>query len=234
MLRLNIFFDGERASSRADFAARSLPSSIYDLKSPADGVVVSVPQSKTDQESAGREVGLSFGTSQDTCPVRSLRQWLAASGIPDGPVFRSVGRYGHVAQRGLHRDSIEKLLKRAAARAGMNVKPLGGHSLRAGCVASTSWESVASTIPTTREDIGRSVQTRKCENCWTRRLWSKMGTVRSAMKNSPTTATSYPITSIPAAWAPPGGTTIRETFRRSTGGATGRRDRPEDDLWPVR
>jgi len=38
----------------------------------------------------------------------------------------------------------------------------------------------------------------------------------------------------PAAWAPPGGTTIRETFRRSTGGATGRRDRPEDDLWPVR
>jgi hypothetical protein len=62
--------------------------------------------SKTDQESAGREVGLPFGTSQDTCPVRSLRQWLATSGISDGPVFRSVGRYGHVAPRSLHKNSI--------------------------------------------------------------------------------------------------------------------------------
>ena len=141
-----------------------MPSSIYDLKSPADGVVVSVPQSKTDQESAEREVGLSLGTSQHTCPVRSLRQRLAASGISEGLVFRSVGRYGHVAQPCLHRDSIEKLLKGAAARAEIDVRPPGWPSLRAGCVASTSWESVASTIPTTHEDFGRSVQTRKCEN----------------------------------------------------------------------
>ncbi len=107
---------------------------IRDLKFSSDGVVVSVRKSKTDQEGTGRDVGLPFGPSQDTCPVRSLRQWLAASGISHGPVFRSVGRYGHVSRRGLHKDSIEKLLKRAAARAGMNVDPLGGHSLRAGCV----------------------------------------------------------------------------------------------------
>src|ERR1035437_1890709 len=83
---------------------------ICDLQFSADGVVVSVRKSKTDQEGAGREVGLPFGTSQDTCPVRSLRQWLAASGISDGPVFRSVGRYGHVARRGPHKDSIGQLL----------------------------------------------------------------------------------------------------------------------------
>jgi integrase len=115
---------------------------ICDLKFSADGVVVSVRKSKTDQEGAGREVGLPFGTGQDTCPVRSLRQWLAASGILDGPVFRSVGRYGHVSQRGLHKDSIGKLLKRAAARAGMNVDPLGGHSLRAGCVTQAAMNGV--------------------------------------------------------------------------------------------
>jgi len=66
---------------------------ICDLKFSADGVAVCVRKSKTDQDGAGREVGLPFGTSQDTCPVRSLRQWLAASGFPDGPVFRSVARY---------------------------------------------------------------------------------------------------------------------------------------------
>ena len=115
---------------------------ICDLKFSADGVVVTVRKSKTDQESAGREVGLPFGTSQDTCPVRSLRHWLAASGISDGPVFRSVGRYGHVARRGLHKDSIGKLLKRAAGRAGLKVDEIGGHSLRAGCVTQAAMNGV--------------------------------------------------------------------------------------------
>jgi integrase len=113
-----------------------------DLKFSSDGVVISVRKSKTDQEGAGREVGLPFGTSQETCPVRSLQQWLAASEISDGPVFRSVGRYGHVSRRGLHRDSIGKLLKRAAGRAGLKVEELGGHSLRAGCVTQAAMNGV--------------------------------------------------------------------------------------------
>jgi integrase len=115
---------------------------ICDLKFSADGVVASVRKSKTDQEGAGREVGLPFGASHDTCPVRSLRWWLAASGISDGPVFRSVGRYGHVSRRGLHRDSIGKLLKRAAGRAGLKVEELGSHSLRAGCVTQAAMNGV--------------------------------------------------------------------------------------------
>lgn len=115
---------------------------VCDLKLSADGVVVIVRKSKTAQEGARREVGLPFGASQKTCPVRSLQQWLAASGISDGPVFRAVGRYGHVSRRGLHKDSIGKLLKRAAARAGMNVDPLGGHSLRAGCVTQAAMNGV--------------------------------------------------------------------------------------------
>jgi integrase len=115
---------------------------IYDLKFSTDGVVVTVRKSKTDQEGAGREVGLPFGSSSQTCPVLALRQWLDVAKITDGPVFRSVGRYGHVARRGLHRDSIGKLLKRAAARAGMNVDPLGGHSLRAGCVTQAAMNGV--------------------------------------------------------------------------------------------
>ena len=82
------------------------------------------------------------GVSTDTCPVRTLRQWLDRAGIREGPDFRSVVRYGHVARRGLHKDSIGKLLKRAAARAGMNVDPLGGHSLRAGCVTQAAMNGV--------------------------------------------------------------------------------------------
>jgi integrase len=115
---------------------------ICDLKFSADGVVVTVRKSKTDQEGAGREVGEPFGGGPATCPVRALLQWLDRAGIRDGPVFRSVGRYGHVSRRGLHKDSIGKLLKRAAARAGMNVDPLGGHSFRAGCVTQAAMNGV--------------------------------------------------------------------------------------------
>ena len=115
---------------------------ICDLKFSADGVVVTVRKSKTDQEGSGREVGLPFGASQDTCPVRTLRQWLDRAGIREGPVFRSVGRYGHVSRRGLHSDSIGKLLKRAAGRAGLKVEELGGHSLRAGCVTQAAMNGV--------------------------------------------------------------------------------------------
>ena len=107
-----------------------------------DGVVVSVRKSKTDQEGAGREVGLPFGSTTGPCPVRALRRWLDRAGITEGPVFRSVGRYGHVSQRGLHKDSISKLLKRAASRAGLKVEELGGHSLRAGCVTQAAMNGV--------------------------------------------------------------------------------------------
>jgi integrase len=113
-----------------------------DLKFSADGVVVNVRKSKTDQEGAGREVGLPFGSSTETCPVRALRQWLDRAGIREGPVFRSVGRYGHVSRRGLHSDSIGKLLKRAAGKAGLKVEELGGHSLRAGCVTQAAMNGV--------------------------------------------------------------------------------------------
>ena len=89
---------------------------------------------------------LPFGTCQDTCPVCSLRQWLDKAGIKEGPVFRSVGRYGHVSRRGLHKDSIGKLLKRAAKRAGLKVDELGGHSLRAGCVTQAAMNGVRETV----------------------------------------------------------------------------------------
>jgi site-specific recombinase XerD len=44
-----------------------------------DGLVIDLRRSKTDQEAAGRNVGISFGADDATCPVRTLRRWLAES-----------------------------------------------------------------------------------------------------------------------------------------------------------
>lgn len=43
-------------------------------------------------------------------------------------------RYRLDSRRGLHKDCVGWILKRAALRAGLKPEPLGGHSLRAGCV----------------------------------------------------------------------------------------------------
>ncbi|HEU5457644.1 MAG TPA: site-specific integrase [Terracidiphilus sp.] len=120
---------------------------VGDLAFHRKGVVIDLRVSKTDQEGAGRKVGLPFGKSQSTCPVRALRAWLRAAHIQLGPVFRRVDRAGHPARhRGLNKDSIGKLLKRVAARARMKTGPLGGHSLRAGCVTQAAMNGVQEAV----------------------------------------------------------------------------------------
>jgi len=71
-----------------------------------------------------------------------LRQWLDRAGTQEGPVFPSLRRCGHLARRGLHRDPIGKLLKRAASRLGLKIEEFGGRSLRAGCVTKAAMNGV--------------------------------------------------------------------------------------------
>jgi len=108
-----------------------------------DGLVIDLRRSKTDQEAAGRKVGIPFGKEEETCPVRALRHWLAESGITAGAVFRGVNRHGKLSRRGLHKDCVGWILKRAASRASLKPEPLGGHSLRAGCVTQAAMKGVS-------------------------------------------------------------------------------------------
>ena len=108
-----------------------------------DGLVIDLHRSKTDQEAAGRKVGIPFGKDEATCPVRALRCWLAKSGITTGAVFRGVNRHGRPSRRGLHKDCVGWILKRAALRAGLKPEPVGGHSLRAGHVTQAAMNSVS-------------------------------------------------------------------------------------------
>lgn len=118
----------------------------HELTFGKNGVIVEVPTSKTDQEGAGRKVGLPFGSHPETCPVRALRAWLAAAGIKEGAVFRCVNPHGKVANGGLYRDSIGPILKRAAKRAHMKTKPIAGHSLRSGMVTQAAMNGVSEFI----------------------------------------------------------------------------------------
>jgi len=108
-----------------------------------DGAEVTLRHSKTDQEAAGRKIGIPWGTSPQTCPVRSLQTWLEAAGISEGPLFRDVTRAGvgiSKRARGASRLSdraVARLIQRRAKAAGLE-GDFGGHSLRAGLATSAA------------------------------------------------------------------------------------------------
>ena len=95
-------------------------------------------RSKTDQEGAGRTVGVPYGSNLTTWPVGAWRAWLEVSGITEGATFRPVDRHGHIAPTRLSAHAVALVLKRHAVRAGFDPDEVSGHSLRAGLATSAA------------------------------------------------------------------------------------------------
>jgi integrase len=111
---------------------------VDDVTEGPDGLTVRLRRSKTDQEGAGRTVGIPYGSNLATCPVRAWRTWLQASGITNGPAFRPVDRHGRVGTTRLTAQAVALVAKRHAARAGLDPGEAAGHSLRAGLATSAA------------------------------------------------------------------------------------------------
>jgi len=59
-----------------------------------DGLTINLRRSKTDQQGAGRKIGIPYGSNPETCPVRTVQKWIELAGIVAGPLFRSISRHG--------------------------------------------------------------------------------------------------------------------------------------------
>ena len=57
-----------------------------------DGLTLTLRRSKTDQDGAGRRIGIPYGSNPETCPVRTVQAWLELVGVTAGPLFRSINR----------------------------------------------------------------------------------------------------------------------------------------------
>ena len=123
-----------------------------------EGLVILVRRSKTDQEGEGRRVALPRGSQPLTCPVGALREWLQASGIVTGPVFRGINRHGRIEARALHKDSVGLIVKRAVGRIGLDPAQYAGHSLRAG-LATQSYLNGSTELAIMRQTGHRSLAT---------------------------------------------------------------------------
>ncbi len=109
-----------------------------DIETTPQGLVITIRHSKTDQNGEGRKVGIPRGRVPDLCTLQSLAAWLAAANITDGPVFRGVGKGGHITLRRLAPKTVAAIVKERAAAVGLAATDLSGHSLRAGLATSAA------------------------------------------------------------------------------------------------
>ena len=92
-----------------------------------------------------REIEIGRGSTDQTCPVHALTQWLHYAKIDFGPLFVAVSRNGLKAtQDRLSDKHVARLIKSTVREAGIRpdlpeaerIKLYSGHSLRAGLASS--------------------------------------------------------------------------------------------------
>lgn len=100
------------------------------------GLVLNIRKSKTDQEGKGAEVGVLDGARLEV--KKCVAEWLQASGITSGYLFRGIRNDGKVIEGAISTRQIANIIKARAALAGLDASMFSGHSLRAGFVTSAT------------------------------------------------------------------------------------------------
>lgn len=113
-----------------------------DVEERPDGLLVTLTQSKTDQEGEGQLVAIRR-VDGGLCPVRALRQWTAAAGIEEGSLFRGVRQDGSLLPSAITGKTVGNVVRSAAEAAGLpDSDRITGHSLRAGHITQASKNDV--------------------------------------------------------------------------------------------
>jgi len=75
-------------------------------------------------------------------PVAALKDWLERANIAKGSVFRAIDRWGALEDRALTPQSINLILKRRCAAAGLDPREFSAHGLRAGYLTEAARQGV--------------------------------------------------------------------------------------------
>jgi len=116
---------------------------VRDIEHVRQGIVLTLPRSKTDQEGHGRKIGVPHGRTR-WCPVAALDAWLQVSVINEGAIFRPVDRHGRIQPARLSGEAVSLVARERLAAAGVDPTGYAGHSLRAGLATSAAQAGVSS------------------------------------------------------------------------------------------
>lgn len=116
-----------------------------DLRPVDEGLVVMLRRSKTDLDGRGTTIGVPWGHSLLTCPVRAVSSWrermqtqLGADYAGTTRVFVKVGHAGRItAAEPLSNEGLTMVVKRRMQAAGIEGN-WGGRSLRAGLISTAA------------------------------------------------------------------------------------------------
>jgi site-specific recombinase XerD len=109
---------------------------LADIAETETALLVTIRGSKTDQERQGVTIAIARGDI--ACPVKALRAWLSAAGVETGPIFRPINRHGNLLPSRLTAQSVARIVKVYAGRAGFDSDAFSGHSLRSGFLTSAA------------------------------------------------------------------------------------------------
>lgn len=123
------YFGGYR---RSELVGLEMPNIAWE----SEGLVITLPRSKTDQLGQGITKAIPFGDGS-CCPASALRAWLDVAGITTGPIFRSITKWGKIGQEALNVASVNSVLESCAKLVNLDYVPqLSSHSLRRGMATS--------------------------------------------------------------------------------------------------
>ncbi|MES0884847.1 tyrosine-type recombinase/integrase [Roseibium sp. SCP14] len=132
---------------RSELARLRLPQISFEDPVPADPErpdspllpCASIRLGRTKTESAAEDdnMVLLIGRSVD-----ALKAWLDAAKIVEGPIFRAIDQWGNVKQRGLTPQSVNAILKKRCAIAGLEPKDFSAHGLRSGFLTEAANQKV--------------------------------------------------------------------------------------------
>ncbi len=109
---------------------------------PGQGMSFYLGRSKGDRQMQGRV--FKCPALSRLCPVAAFNAWIDLAGLMEGPVFRKIDRWGHVADESLHANSLIPLLRSLFAEAGVeSPEEYSSHSMRrgfAGWARASGWD----------------------------------------------------------------------------------------------
>lgn len=121
---LLLFAWGSGGRRRAEVSSAAIQNL---TQTPEGDFVYNIPQSKTDQEGKGYNVPIKGRVA------KALNDWLCATGIREGAIFRSVKKGGQLG-RELSDVDVYRIVKLRLKKAGYDETQFGAHSLRSGFV----------------------------------------------------------------------------------------------------
>lgn len=116
---------------------------VEDLEFSSQGLILTLPRSKTDQTGQGRKIGIPRGRGK-ICPVGSVAFWIKTSGIENGSIFRSLTKGGVLSEAPLSSRAVADIIKHYAEKSGLKPEKYSGHSLRSGLCTSAAQHGVSS------------------------------------------------------------------------------------------